>query len=182
MIIVEYKSEWADNFAELKQKLSEKLDGVCVKIEHVGSTSVEGLSAKEIIDIDIVYNDDFQSIKSRLESCGYYHNGNQGIDGREVFKRDQITYEKVLDEIKHHLYVCRFDSTELQRHILFRNYLRKSEDAKIFYMNQKKKIAEESENDRKIYAKLKEIKLNPFIDYIVELSKKDNLSFEKIKC
>jgi GrpB-like predicted nucleotidyltransferase (UPF0157 family) len=182
MLIVEYKPEWANNFAVIKQKLSEKLAGLCIKIEHVGSTAVEGLSAKEIIDIDIVYNEDFQNIKTRLESFGYHHNGNQGITGREVFKRNKETNEKVLDEIQHHLYVCRFDCLELQRHILFRNYLRKSEEAKFFYMNQKKEIAKESKNDRKAYAELKEIKLNAFINYIIELSRKDNLTFEKIKC
>jgi GrpB-like predicted nucleotidyltransferase (UPF0157 family) len=182
MLIVEYKAEWADNFMEIKQQLSQKLEGLCVKFEHIGSTAVEGLSAKEIIDIDIVYNEDFQSIKRRLESIGYYHNGNQGINGREVFKRKKETSEKVLDEIQHHLYVCKFDCLELHRHILFRNYLRKSVEAKIFYSNQKKAIAEESKNDRKKYAKLKEIKLTSFINDIIELSKKDNLRFEKIGC
>ena len=46
-------------------------------------------------------------IKGQLENIGYKHVGDQGIKGREVFKRDkQITGFEILDRIPHHLYVC----------------------------------------------------------------------------
>ena len=182
MLIIEYKPEWVANFELIKKKLSECLAGLCISIEHIGSTSVIGLSAKDIIDIDIIFNDDFESLKKRLESIGYYHNGNQGIEGREVFKREGKIRDSVLDSITHHLYVCRFDCLEYQRHILFRNYLRKSEQARLFYMNQKISLAQSCNEDKKTYAALKQLKLNSFIDYIVELSKEDNYKFERIEC
>ncbi|MGB4439996.1 MAG: GrpB family protein [Sedimentibacter sp.] len=57
-------------------------------IEHVGSTSVEGLSAKPIIDIDIVIKDysAFELVKEKLALIGYVHDGNLGIKDREAFK------------------------------------------------------------------------------------------------
>lgn len=179
MLIIEYNPEWADNFKKIEDKLLECLEGLSIKVEHVGSTSVIGLSAKDIIDIDLVFNDDFKEIKSRLESIGYYHNGNQGIQGREVFKRKAFN-DSVLNKITHHLYVCRYDNPEYKRHILFRNYLRKSDEARNFYVNQKKEIAHLCNNDKKKYSELKQLRLNSFIDYIVELSKKDGLTFERI--
>ena len=69
------------------------------------------------------------------------------------------------------MYVCQFGCVELNRHILFRNYLIQHEIARNFYENLKRQIAKEANEDKKLYANLKETKANSFIDYIVELSK-----------
>jgi GrpB-like predicted nucleotidyltransferase (UPF0157 family) len=173
MLIAEYNPEWISHFEKIKEKLSGVLKSINVEIEHVGSTSVPKLDAKPIIDIDVIcYQDaDFQGIKKCLESLGYFHNGNQGVEGREVFKRNRIGEDEVLDKITHHLYVFKHDCWELQRHILFRDYLRKHEIAKDFYQNLKYQIAEEANQDRKLYANMKEMRANSFIDYVIELSK-----------
>ena len=65
------------------------------------------LASKPIIDIDLVYFDwnDFEKIKAHLESIDYYHNGNQGIVDREVFKRINNNHP-IVDTIAHHSYVC----------------------------------------------------------------------------
>jgi GrpB-like predicted nucleotidyltransferase (UPF0157 family) len=91
------------------------------------------LESKPIIDIDIVYKNQshFGKIKFELTRMGYYHNGNQGIEQREVFKRNGKGTNRILDSITHHLYVCLNDSEELKRHILFRDYLRKNDSARI---------------------------------------------------
>ena len=173
MLIETYNPEWVNQFERIKEKLLSGLSDIDVNIEHVGSTSVPNLAAKPIIDIDIVYNKfaDFEGIKKSLEWLGYFHNGNQDIEGREVFKRTRTNYDEILDRISHHLYVCKNDCAELQRHILFRDYLRKHEVARNFYQNLKYQIAEEANNDRKRYAAIKELKANAFINYIIELSK-----------
>jgi GrpB-like predicted nucleotidyltransferase (UPF0157 family) len=82
-----------------------------------------------IIDIDIIFSspEDWIKIKSGLEEIGYFHNGNQGIDDRDVFKRKENWENKILDRIKHHLYVCPTHSKALERHILSRNFLRKND-------------------------------------------------------
>ena len=177
MLIVEYNPEWINQFEKIKQKLSQFLLGIDVNIEHVGSTSVPQLDAKPIIDIDIIYYQvaDFECIKGNLESFGYYHNGNQGIEGREVFKRNAKLDDEVLDKISHHLYVCKNDSDELHRHILSRDYLRKNEIAREFYENLKYQIAEEANQDRKLYAQLKQLKANSFVNFIIELSRSNHL-------
>lgn len=173
MLIVKYNPEWITHFEKIKEKLSDALDSINVDIQHVGSTSVPKLSAKPIIDIDIIYNEnaDFEHIKNNLESLGYYHNGNQNVEGREVFKRNGKVENEVLDKITHHLYVCKHDCWELQRHILFRDYLRKHEIARNFYQNLKYQIAKETNQDKKLYANMKEMRTNSFIDYVIEVSK-----------
>ena len=173
MLIKEYNPEWVNHFDKIKGKLSQFLIEIDVNIEHVGSTSVPQLAAKPIIDIDIIFYQiaDFERIKHNLETNGYYHNGNQGIEGREVFKRNASHNDEVLNKISHHLYVCKNDCEVLRRHILSRDYLIQHEIARDFYENLKYQIAEEANQDRKLYANIKQLKANSFIDYIIELSR-----------
>lgn len=121
VIVVQYDSKWNDEFQKIKSYLEKILENSIVAIEHVGSTSVEGLSAKPILDIDVVIKnyDNFKEVKSRLESLGYYHEGDLGIKDREAFG-----YTEKHEFMTHHLYVCPQNSEELKRHIAFRDYLR----------------------------------------------------------
>jgi GrpB-like predicted nucleotidyltransferase (UPF0157 family) len=173
MLIQEYNPNWKNNFEAISKVLNETLSNHIISIEHIGSTSVPSLAAKPIIDIDIIYDKtaDFEAIKKLLESIGYFHNGNQGIQNREVFKRNKIGKNEVLDKITHHLYVCPNDSEELQKHILFRDYLLSTETARIQYQTLKYEIAEATNQDKKKYAELKELKAKSFIDNILEKAK-----------
>lgn len=170
MLIEQYTSKWIDDFKNLKCQIEIGLQGLVYTIEHVGITSVPNLAAKPIIDIDIIYSNQsaYEKIKLGLEKIGYYHNGNQGIEDREVFKRNNGIINKILDSIKHHLYVCPVESEALERHILSRNYLRKNEWARTKYQQMKYKLAEKSNQNQKLYAALKELNVNNFIDTIIE--------------
>jgi GrpB-like predicted nucleotidyltransferase (UPF0157 family) len=173
MLIQPYAITWVADFEKIKDILEEQISENILDIQHVGSTAVPGLSAKPIIDIDIIYreDDDFGKVKSGLQKLGYYHNGNQGIEGREVFKRNRESKNQVLDTITHHLYVCKHDAVELQRHILFRDYLRTDELTRNYYQQLKHEIATETNNHKSDYAALKQLRANPFIDYVIELQK-----------
>ena len=171
MILEEYQAEWTENFDKLAYILSNTLEGIAVEIEHIGSTAIPKLAAKPIIDIDIVYENAemFEDIKKRLEKIGYYHNGNQGIEYREVFKRRKLILpHRILDGIAHHLYVCIAGSDALNNHILFRDFLRKNETARIEYQNLKYNIAKAANNNRKMYAAIKEEKASAFVDTIIK--------------
>lgn len=179
MLIKTYSASWVDDFLAIKAILDRALHGLAYTIEHIGSTAVPNLDAKPIIDIDIIYSTaaDFQKIQWSLEQSGYYHNGNQGIEDRDVFKRKENGTHEILDSITHHLYVCPVESAALERHLLSRNFLRKHNGARLKYQQLKYELAERSQQDRKAYAALKEIHLNDFIDWIIEEEKRtDNNS------
>jgi GrpB-like predicted nucleotidyltransferase (UPF0157 family) len=169
MLIETYTSNWIKDFTDIKSEIEKVLHGLDYTIEHVGSTSVPNLDSKPIIDIDIIYAKqlEFEKIKSELLKIGYFHNGNQGIEDRDVFKRNSGLTNEVLDKITHHLYVCPVDSRALERHILSRNFLRKNEWARIKYQQMKYELAEKANQDRKVYAALKELNVNDFIDSII---------------
>ena len=163
IIVLPYDEKWKKDFAQIKEEIQHAVGDLVQEIEHVGSTSVPGLSAKPIIDIDIVIRDYsvFNTVATRLGEIGYQHEGNLGIAGREAFK-----YEGKDHLQKHHLYVCPLDSAELKRHISFRNYLRshpeavreysriKEEGAALFPYDIEKYIAYKSPFIEKIYREM----------------------------
>lgn len=119
VVVEKWNPKWKDEFERIVDSLGEDIIYNSVKIEHVGSTSVEGLSAKPIIDLDIVIeNDKFEIIKRLLNDKGYKHEGDLGIEGREAF-----SYSGKEELMTHHLYVCPKDSKELFKHITFRDFL-----------------------------------------------------------
>ncbi|MCI9408292.1 MAG: GrpB family protein [Oscillospiraceae bacterium] len=126
VIVLPYDPKWKNDFEKIKQELVNAIGDLIVCIEHVGSTSVEGLSAKPIIDIDVVISDYsvFDSIVSKLSTIGYFHVGDLEIKEREVFKYFDKPHLR-----KHHLYVCPQNSKELLRHITFRDFLRNNPEA-----------------------------------------------------
>lgn len=128
--VVKYDPQWPQAFEQIRLELEQALGELALRIEHVGSTSVPGLAAKPIIDLDVVIGDDADlSLVIRcLEEIGYRHEGDLGIPGREAFgyrAKDHLQ--------KHHLYVCRESSGELRRHVWFRDYLRTHPEAAAGY-------------------------------------------------
>jgi hypothetical protein len=120
VVIEKWNPKWKNEFEKIVASLGKDIIYNSIKIEHVGSTSVEGMSAKPIIDLDIVIEKDkFEIIKRLLNDKGYEHEGDLGIEGREAF-----SYSGKEELMTHHLYVCPKDSKELFKHITFRNFLK----------------------------------------------------------
>jgi GrpB-like predicted nucleotidyltransferase (UPF0157 family) len=144
VVVLPYDEQWKQDFLMIKDELTSALGQLAIGIEHVGSTSVEGLSAKPIIDIDVVIEDYtvLEEVVSALGAIGYRHEGNLGIPGREAFKYDGKDHLR-----KHHLYVCPADSPELKRHVSFRDYLRTHSDAVREYSHIKEEGAKRYPND-----------------------------------
>jgi GrpB-like predicted nucleotidyltransferase (UPF0157 family) len=133
--IVPYNPEWKQWFRELSEPILEKVSTNVENIVHVGSTSVEGMSAKPLIDIDIVIDNwnIFPEIIKSLEELGYEHQGNLGIKEREAFKLTHKT------KYPHNLYVVQKDSLAYKNHLLLKKRL--SENSEDFKRYEKLKIS-----------------------------------------
>ncbi len=147
-----YDKAWKSAFEAIKQDIESAIGDLILGIEHVGSTSVEGMSAKPCIDIDVIIKDYsvFEKVIGKLESIGYTHEGDLGIKDREAFK-----YANKPHLMKHHLYVCPQFSEELHRHITFRNFLRDNTDAVKKYSQVKETAAKLFPNDIDKYIEYK---------------------------
>jgi len=75
-LVERYNPVWVDWFGEITSFLAPRLGDVAIRIEHVASTSVPGMAAKPIIDIDMVVGpSQVPEAIRRLESAGYIHQG-----------------------------------------------------------------------------------------------------------
>lgn len=162
VMVVPYEESWKSAFEEIKREIEAALGDLIIGIEHVGSTSVEGMSAKPIIDMDVIMKDYsvFDAIVAGLERIGYLHEGNLGIPDREAFQ-----YLNKPHLQKHHLYVCPQESEELRRHMVFRDYLRSHPEAVEKYSSVKETAAQLFPNNIDAYIAYK----TPCIEELYQL-------------
>ncbi|MGL5711935.1 MAG: GrpB family protein [Paraclostridium sp.] len=178
VVVKDYNPRWSEEFKVLKSVYEEILKEYNVKVEHVGSTSVEGLSAKPILDIDIIAYDkeEIPKIIKEIEKVGYKHRGDLGIVGREAFFRESNespVYNSNKYEFSHNLYVCQNGITALRNHILFRDYLRSDKEAMDEYGKLKRELAIKYTKDVDSYCEAK-------TDFITEILKKAGLGEAEI--
>ena len=147
--IHDYDPTWPDTFAALRDRVAPALADILVTIEHVGSTSVPGLAAKPIIDMDVVVpGSAMAEAIARLEALGYTHRGDLGIPGREAFARPA-------DTPAHNLYLCAPDNTALANHRAVRDHLRANPTEARAYGELKKRLAREHADDMEGYVEAK---------------------------
>ena len=136
--VVDYDPNWPIVFSRLRDRIWPCLRDVAISIEHVGSTSVPGLCAKPVVDLDVVIRSrgDLGDAVSRLGTFGYAHAGNLGIEDRDAFSAPS-------GEPAHHLYVCPAGSVALRNHLTLRDHLRDHARETAAYAALKKRLAEE---------------------------------------
>jgi GrpB-like predicted nucleotidyltransferase (UPF0157 family) len=149
-LVEKYNPAWPGWFEEIKAFLGGKIANGCIRIEHVGSTSIPGMIAKPIIDIVIVIKRErFEEMKSLLEERGYYHRGDLGIKDREAFGLADETVKKSLHA--HHLYVCPEGNQSLKEQTAFREYLKTHKKDRERLGALKWELAEKYDNDKYPY-------------------------------
>ena len=148
IIVVPYNAQWKTEFEKIRAMLLPYISDIIIGIEHIGSTSVEGLAAKPIIDFNIIIDSYavFPELVEGLQALGYHHEGDLGIKEREAFKRN------FKDEfMAYNMYVCPKNSCEHARHIAFRDYLRKHKKAVDEYSELKTQLARKYPHDIDLY-------------------------------
>lgn len=138
VVVLPYDPKWALDFQKIKDEIEDAAGHLILGVEHVGSTAVEGMSAKPCIDLDVIVSDEamLPAVIRGLAAIGYIHEGDLGIKGREAFKYTDKPHLQT-----HHLYVCLRDSEELHRHLTFRDYLRSHPEAVAAYSQVKEAAA-----------------------------------------
>ncbi len=154
-LVERYNDAWPVWFETLQTRLMSKLEGHVLSIEHIGSTSVPGMTAKPIIDLDIVIPDDtLQNAIDLMATLGYFHQGDLGIPAHDAFDLSDRDLKVSLQ--KHHPYVCPESSPELKRHLAFRDFLRQNPDYVRRLSDLKWEFCERHDNDRQAYMDGKE--------------------------
>jgi GrpB-like predicted nucleotidyltransferase (UPF0157 family) len=148
--IVPYDPAWPQRFAVLGGTLREALGSVAVRIDHIGSTSVPGLAAKPVIDVQISVAsfDPLDAYKVPLERAGFvYRAGNT--------ERTKRYFRESPGRRRTHIHVRRAGSFSEQFALLFRDFLRTHPEEARAYAALKSGLAERYGYDRHGYTEAK---------------------------
>ncbi len=162
-----YSEEWAVKFQYEKYQILNVIGGEISAVEHIGSTSVKGLTAKPIIDI-MVGIDDLDRTEILIEPLSkidFEHVPKPGLTQRRFFRKG------LWGRGTCHLHVCEFQGKEWNEKLLFRDYLRNRPQAAEEYAQLKSELAVKYKFDRPAYTEHKE----PFIRKIIQRAKADFL-------
>jgi GrpB-like predicted nucleotidyltransferase (UPF0157 family) len=137
-LVGERPARWDHRFAAASSLLGEALGGLIIAIEHVGSTSVPGLPAKPVIDIDLSIEDtaDESRYVPALESLGYR------LVLREPWWYGHRMLVSPAEDV--HLHMWPRDAPEPIRHLLFRDWLRSRPQDRDLYAATKRRLARDA--------------------------------------
>lgn len=169
----EHNVAWSEKFHEIKSELLELIGFLDFQVEHIGSTSIEGLSAKPIIDILLGLKDenDLDKTVKPLIHKGYIHYElyNENMPYRRFFVKHRdgysnplvpkiITHEHLapMSTEEHnnrvaHIHILPLDSEHWTRHIAFRDYLIENPTIKAEYQKLKEELKSKEWRDGNEY-------------------------------
>jgi GrpB-like predicted nucleotidyltransferase (UPF0157 family) len=144
--VVRYSELWPAAFASVSAVLGNALADIgSAQVEHVGSTSVPGLAAKPVLDIDVIVDTaDVVRAVTALEEIGYVHRGDLGVAGREAFHAPD-------ESPRRHVYVCERGTLHVRNHLAVREVLRRDAALRDEYSRVKLELAADPAMDIDTY-------------------------------
>lgn len=144
--VVPYSAAWPVEFERVARELRAGLSEVSsAVVEHVGSTSVPGLAAKPVLDIDVIVDgSDVPASLKAMEEMGYVHRGDLGVTGREAFQAPDL-------DPRRNVYVCCAGTLGVRNHLAVREVLRTSPELRDEYAAVKVALAADPSMDIDAY-------------------------------
>ena len=165
--IIPYQKRWQAEFQAIARELRQALGDLALRIDHIGSTSVPDLAAKDIIDIQITVSALIDEVRQAIESLGYEHRADFTQDHCPATANPAETewrkwyFREADNERRVHIHV-RLPNRLNQRYpLLFRDYLRKHPAMAGSYAELKRRLADHLA-DSEMYPEVKD----PAVDLI----------------
>ena len=158
--LVPRDDSWSIIFEETKKELLNLIGHLIKDIQHVGSTSIQNIYAKPIIDIAIAVEsmELINKMKIILERNGYEYRGDGGKEGGHLFVKCNAP-----DIRTHHIHIVHENNYQWKNFLKFRNILIGNPELASEYSEFKKGLERKYFNDRKEYTKAK----NDFINKVL---------------
>ena len=137
--VVPYQGDWKEHFEREADLLRSALGEKALRIEHVGSTAIQGIHAKAIIDImvAIVSLTEAKELIPVLESLGYVYRPIDIVPERMFLRKESNPEYRT-----HHLNLTTQESGFWKNKLAFRDYLRAHDQIAAEYVELKKHLAE----------------------------------------
>jgi GrpB-like predicted nucleotidyltransferase (UPF0157 family) len=145
VILQPHDEKWHILFEDERSQILNAVGDYALKIEHVGSTAICGISAKPILDVMVALSkyDDGGKCIAGLEVLGYEYKGENGVPGRHFFGKGVPR--------THHLHMVELKSDFWARHLAFRDFLNCDKSVALEYDRLKRNLAARFPNDRESY-------------------------------
>lgn len=169
MEVVPYNPDWIKEFEAEKSKINAIMEKEIIAIHHIGSTSIPGIYAKPVIDLLIAIKDinAIDKYDSQMKALGYLPKGENGIEGRRFYLKGE--YDRT-----HHVHVFQVNSSEIERHLIFRDYMIAHPQEAKAYEELKRGLAEKYRYDNEGYCTGKN-------DFIQDIDQKAELWWKNTK-
>lgn len=150
--LVPYSAEWPVTAERELGRLVYALNGLVVEGHHIGSTAVPGLSAKPVIDLLLVGRSvtELDAHEVVFRHLGYRCRGENGIAGRRYYTLDDATGRR-----RFQVHCFAPESSEIERHLAFRDYLRTHPEAAWAYEAEKRRCRALHPDDSNAYCDAK---------------------------
>jgi GrpB-like predicted nucleotidyltransferase (UPF0157 family) len=147
VIVVPHNPNWKQQYTIEARRLTGVLGPEVVETYHIGSTAIPGILAKPIIDIMIaVWNiARIDQYNDALAKLGYDAKGEKGIPGRRFFARGNPALRS------HHVHIFQTGHPDIERHLIFRDYLIAHPEEAHAYAHLKDQLAQRFPEDRESY-------------------------------
>ncbi|MGH7616459.1 MAG: GrpB family protein [Gemmatimonadaceae bacterium] len=157
-----YDGLWPEEFEAEAARLERACRDLPLRLAHVGSTAVPGLTAKPVIDIlaGVPPRANRAPYIAALVPLGYEHLGAYGIPGRDYFRRGNPR--------SHHVHMVSWSSKLWRDHLLFRDYLRAHPGEATEYAVLKRELAAAAVGDKRRYSEGK----GPFIKSVLRRARR----------
>lgn len=161
----DYNPQWKNDYLKEEKLLKEVLGDRIIHIEHVGSTSIEGLKAKPVIDILVVIKSlsEIPEIENILKDYDYSNRGPQGVDDRFFFAKGPE------DGRTHYIHFTEPNSDTYYSLVYFKRYLNEHPEYIKKYCDLKQELATLYADERPKYTAGK----NDFIKSVIAKAKEE---------
>ncbi len=142
--------KWLLVGSRLRDRVASELAEMVTEVEHIGSSAVEGMIAKPIVDLaaGITTGQEFAPVRATLEKCGWIYRGDAADDGGHVFVLETQPWHRVA-----HLHVVEHEGRQWQKYLQLRDLLRHSPEARARYEAVKVQLSRQVGDDRDAYTK-----------------------------
>ncbi|MEH7636053.1 GrpB family protein [Bacillus pumilus] len=146
VFLVPWSAEWGKEFEREKKRIVGVIGQYTVNVHHIGSTAVNGLSAKPIIDIAIKIDYFFDGTQcvTALQGLGYSYRGTNVLPERHYFNKGEPR--------THQIHMYQTGNRYLLEQLNFRDYLKSNELVRNEYEQLKLNLSSLNKNDKHKYA------------------------------
>jgi GrpB-like predicted nucleotidyltransferase (UPF0157 family) len=151
-VLVDHDPGWSQAFMEERARIHTAVGIVAHGLEHYGSTAVDGLKAKPILDIlvGVASLEDWIRCKDPLETLGYDYAEDAGVSGHHIFGRGRDRSERT-----HLVHVVEFNGEPWRSNLAFRDALRVDATLRAEYLRMKEQAVLLAPEGRAKYNELK---------------------------